>query len=382
MKSILDHVKENEECKVLIFSFRTLGKGSLDALNNTEESRERFPNPIDLANWGECEIRELLKRLSKNTPGFKNMDSIVLTIWTRKLSSVSDMRKENFTNAHAVAEDFNAVRKRRETRLQNAWFSWAKDNHPVEGQDLPDHTFKENEVTLEDILGPENRKHKNDSPAWAEIKRLVGLKEVKDEIESMIDLVEFNYQSERRGQKPISFNHNRCFLGPPGVGKTTVAALYARLLNDLGILSSGHLIIKPASSLIGDVMGGSEASTTEALKDAQGGVLIIDDAHMLYQETSDGDGDSDSYRNGVIDTLVANISGNPLEDRCVILCGYGERMEKMFLKANPGLARRFPSDNALNFVGYSDNELCQILDHMMKNHEVQASNEALRVARG
>ena len=73
-----------------------------------------------------------------------------------------------------------------------------------------------------------------------------------------------------------------------------------------------------------------------------GSALIIDDADMLYHGSGHGTSDSDSFHDGVIDTIVANVSGKPGEDRCVILVGKKDRMKEMFLNSNPGLQRRFP----------------------------------------
>ncbi|KAK2478877.1 hypothetical protein H9L39_08251 [Fusarium oxysporum f. sp. albedinis] len=204
--------------------------------------------------------------------------------------------------------------------------------------------------------------------------------EVSEDIEHIIDLAEVNYQHQLHGLKPLPISHNCCFLGPPDVGKTTVAALYAKILTELGLLSKGHVIAKKASDLIGRYCGHSEGDTAEALQDTKGGVLIIDDAHLLYQERAYGSNDPDDFRQGVIDTLVANISGSPGEDRCVILCGYEDRMERMFLRSNPGLGRSFPLENAFRFTSYDDDELGQILKQKMESEDLVATDEAFKVA--
>ncbi|KAG5758312.1 hypothetical protein H9Q72_013558 [Fusarium xylarioides] len=224
-----------------------------------------------------------------------------------------------------------------------------------------------------------DQSHGHSGTTARELQKLVGLPEVKESIEHIIDLAEANHNSHLQGRKPLPVSLNRCFLGAPGVGKTTVASLYSKILNELGLLSKGHVITKRASDLIGRYVGYSEAKVASALKDTQGGVLIIDDAHLFYQETSNGENDSDSYRQGIIDTLVANVSGNPGEDRCVILCGYPDKMERMFLKSNPGLARRFPLETALRFASYNNDELHHILKQKMDAQGIVASKEARSV---
>lgn len=61
---------------------------------------------------------------------------------------------------------------------------------------------------------------------------------------------------------------------------------------------------------------------------------------MLYTGNDGGDNRSDSFKTGVIDTIVAEVQSVPGEDRCVLLLGYRDKMETMFRNVNPGLSRR------------------------------------------
>ena len=63
-------------------------------------------------------------------------------------------------------------------------------------------------------------------------------------------------------------------------GKTTVAKLYGRILADFGLLSNGAQdpIVKNPSDFKGAHVGHSERNTRSILKDAEGRVLIIDEA--------------------------------------------------------------------------------------------------------
>jgi hypothetical protein len=221
---------------------------------------------------------------------------------------------------------------------------------------------------------------RNNCETYKKIQNMVGMENLKEEIEHLFNLAWYNYYLEAQGKRPIPFPLNRCFLGAPGVGKTTVAVLYAEVLAHLGLVSKGQVVLKNPSQLLGRSRGDEEAFTKSALKDARGGVLIIDDTHMLYYGKN-GINDSGRDRTAVIDTLVANISGNTVEDRCVLLVGYPDRMEQLLLNSNPGLQRRFPVENTIKFESYNDDQLCEILTQKMARDGFVASDNGMKVAR-
>ena len=63
----------------------------------------------------------------------------------------------------------------------------------------------------------------------------------------------------------------------------------------------------------------------------------------------------------MIDTIVAKVQGVPGDDRCVLMLGYPDQMEKMMREANPGLARRFQLQDAWHFDDYSSEDLLHIM---------------------
>lgn len=63
-------------------------------------------------------------------------------------------------------------------------------------------------------------------------------------------------------------------------------------------------------------------------------MLVIDEAYALAGNTQ-GD-----FGQIAIDTLVGQIQGKAGEDICLVMCGYTDKMRKMFQGANPGLPSR------------------------------------------
>jgi SpoVK/Ycf46/Vps4 family AAA+-type ATPase len=235
-------------------------------------------------------------------------------------------------------------------------------------------------LTKEDILGPSPMDAILESDAWKRLQRLVGLHAVKQSILSIFELSKTNYQRDLEDKPLIQLSFNRMFLGPPGTGKTVVAKLYGQILAEIGVLSKGELVVRNPSDLIGQYIGDSEANTKAALSAAQGNVLLIDEAYMMYTEGEGTGNESDSYRQAIIDTLVAEVQSVPGEDRCVLLLGYTDEMHRMIQKGNPGLARRFPLADAFYFQNFTMEELERILRTKLEDSVVEATEEAIRVA--
>ncbi|KAI1456069.1 ATPases of the AAA+ class [Annulohypoxylon moriforme] len=233
-------------------------------------------------------------------------------------------------------------------------------------------------LTKEDLLGPPPSTALENHAAWNKLQAMVGLKSVKTSVQALIHQLHLNYYRELAESPPIKTSLNRVFLGNPGTGKTTVAKLYAEILATAGFLSSSEVVVKTPADFIGAYIGHSEEYTMEILEETKGKVLVIDEAYML------GNGGShekaDSFRAAVIDTIVGQIQGNVNEDRCVLLLGYREQMEKLFRDSNPGLARRFPLASAFEFEDYTHEELREILEMKLTHDGLKVSDDTKQVA--
>jgi hypothetical protein len=134
--------------------------------------------------------------------------------------------RNGFGNARALENMFQRIRERQSTRLTDQ-----------RRQGLgPDDMF----MTKEDLIGPDPSTAILKCDAWATLQNLTGLKSVKDSVRFMIDLIKTNYERELQEQPAVEVSLNRCCLGSPGTGKTTVAKLYGKILSDLGLLSNGE----------------------------------------------------------------------------------------------------------------------------------------------
>ncbi|KAJ6008136.1 P-loop containing nucleoside triphosphate hydrolase protein [Penicillium herquei] len=245
-------------------------------------------------------------------------------------------------------------------------FTWEKKNTTDEAKNDESGKKEKNEEIAALDTALEN------SEAWKTLQEMVGLEEVKERVRLLHQQAKVNAQRKFKDLTVHPISLNGVFLGPPGVGKTTVAALYGQILADLKLLSRGRVIEKSASSLIGEYIGETERFVRDAISSAEGNVLVIDDAYALWG----GRQDSHSYHKAAIDALVTSVSKNGTKDQCILLLGYEHELSEMMRQANPGLQSRFPLEMAFRFVGYTLPQLEEILDFQLKKDGFSLKDEA------
>ncbi len=204
------------------------------------------------------------------------------------------------------------------------------------------------------------------------LNNLVGLGEVKTEINSLINVIKVRKMREIMKMPAMDMSYHMVFTGNPGTGKTTVARLVAKIYQELGILSKGTLIETDRSGLVAGYVGQTALKVKEVVESAIGGVLFIDEAYALSNQ-----GNSNDFGGEVLDTLVKMMEDHR-DDLVVIVAGYPKEMDA-FLKANTGLISRF--NRFISFEDYSVDELVEILQVMAKDAGLILQEEALELVR-
>lgn len=206
---------------------------------------------------------------------------------------------------------------------------------------------------------------KTEQEIMDELNSFVGLQEVKNEIKSIIDTL----KAEKRTKGPdatIRLKDHFVFLGNPGTGKTTIARVFADILNSMDVLPSGQLIEVTRKDLVGAFVGSTAIKVEQVVSKAIGGVLFIDEAYSLKN------GDSDTFGQEAIDTLLPLVENRRGEFICII-AGYAKEMGE-FLKTNSGLESRF--NRTITFPDYKAPELHQLFKNFVNKGGYLLSDDA------
>lgn len=218
---------------------------------------------------------------------------------------------------------------------------------------------------------PSSEKKPNKLP-MEELSSLIGLKSVKEEIESLYNYIKIQKIRIEKGIKSPPLSYHCVFTGNPGTGKTTVARIVAQIYKELGILKKGHLVETDRSGLVAEYVGQTAIKTNSIIDKAIDGVLFIDEAYSLSEG---GQGD---FGKEAISTLIKRMEDDR-ERLVVILAGYSSNMDD-FINTNPGLQSRF--SRYIDFPDYSEEELLQIFLQNAKKGDYVLDENALTLLRG
>lgn len=208
------------------------------------------------------------------------------------------------------------------------------------------------------------------------LDRLTGLRPVKERLATYERVVRFNKMRADNGLPTSPAPLHAMFLGSPGTGKTTVARMMGVMLHRAGLLSRGHVVARERATLLGQFYSSESEKTLEAIEEARGGILFIDEAYQLFQPN-----DPKDPGKFVIETLLTALSDPDRRDWMLILAGYPDEMRRM-LDMNPGFKSRIPESNVYIFPDFTEPELMEIAENYLARNSYTLADDARDALRG
>lgn len=298
-----------------------------------------------------------------------------------KQETKSKANKDNTAAAKAVTESQAAAeekkqkeeKKRKEEekkRLKEAFFKRVEEDARL-AKEREEKLAKEKFLAVKKRLEDRERAEQEEQERQIkeildELNSLVGLSDVKGEIQSLTNLIKIRKLREKMKMPVMDMSYHMVFTGNPGTGKTTVARIVGRIYKALGILSDGKMVETDRSGLVAGYVGQTAIKVHEIIEQAIGGVLFIDEAYSLVNPDVPNDFGSEA-----VDALV-KLMEDHRDNLVIIVAGYTDEM-KTFLKSNTGLISRF--NKFINFPDYSMDELIDIM-------EVMADGAGLKIEEG
>ncbi|MCQ2313311.1 MAG: DUF4236 domain-containing protein [Paludibacteraceae bacterium] len=328
----------------------TLG-GKIRNLDQLAQSRSYFQTNVEKIVRSIKDLLETEKRISKNEFSVAKM-----------LEDYPDLRDKYVTHLYRFA----SIAVKADNVITEEEADWLVNI--IQQKSSSVSSIKKEEISIEDAIETSKLSPKRipSISAKNELKNLIGLASVKEEVETLTNFIKVQQARAAKGIKTASASYHCVFTGNPGTGKTTVARILAKIYKQLGVVSKGHLVETDRAGLVAEYVGQTAVKTNKIIDSALDGVLFIDEAYSLVQ------GGQSDYGKEAIATLLKRMEDD--RDRLiVIIAGYTKEM-KDFIDANPGLQSRF--NRYIEFPDYSAEDLLLIFTKHAQKCEYKISDEA------
>ncbi|KAF2303923.1 hypothetical protein GH714_024561 [Hevea brasiliensis] len=185
-----------------------------------------------------------------------------------------------------------------------------------------------------------------------ELSNVVGLNKLKVQLRKWAKGMLLDERRRALGLKVgVRRPPHMAFLGNPGTGKTMVARILGRLLHLVGILPTDRVTEVQRTDLVGEFVGHTGPKTRRKIKEAEGGILFVDEAYRLIPMQKADDKD---YGLEALEEIMSVMDSGKV---VVIFAGYSEPMKRV-IASNEGFCRRVTK--FFHFDDFTSEDLAKI----------------------
>lgn len=196
------------------------------------------------------------------------------------------------------------------------------------------------------------------------LSQIVGLNEIKSQLRKWAKGMLLDMMRRSLGLKIGSRKlPHMAFLGNPGTGKTMVARVLGKLLYMVGLLPTDKITEVQRTDLVGEFVGHTGPKTRRKIKEAEGGILFVDEAYRLIPVQKSDDKD---YGLEALEEIMSIMDSGKV---VVIFAGYKEPMKRV-ISSNEGFCRRVTK--FFYFDDFSTEDLATIV-HLKMNNQTEDS---------
>lgn len=344
---------------VIVAGYKTEMKYFL-ASNSGFESRIKYK--IEFEDYDEDELWQiLLNMLAKMNLKIKEND--IENIKDKLMPVFSSAQLESqFGNGRLVRNILDTAKAKMAIRISNDVTSLENKTY----DELTTLIANDFDMDFKMLTGSKILPYVKDP--YKELNSYIGLDKAKGILDRIISKAKMDKirceKIDKENKKLIKSPMHLAFIGPVGTGKTSTARLFAKILKQKGIIKKSNIVEVGRKNLIGNAMISTSKVVEGVFQAARGGVLFIDEAYSLLDNTGAGI--------EAINTIVQEME-NRRDEVIVILGGYKDRMET-FINQNEGMKSRI--SDIVEFENYSDEELYKIFEKIIRDNELKVNDDA------